>query len=342
MVSNHSRPSGGMRGAWLAALLGAAALLAPTLLSAAPAQVSEPRTRLVLLGTAAGPVSKALRSQPANALVIDGRVYLIDVGNGVLNQLARAHLKLADLDAIFITHNHIDHNADLGAVFAFGWVAGRTAPLPVVGPPGTKAVAQAAIESFAHSEEIFQSEVPNRPLPTLGREVLVTEGQPGVVYQDKLLTVIAVENSHYKRLIPGSPAFGRDRSYSYKFQTPDKTIVFTGDTGESDALEKLSKNADILVSEVLDVARVTKYVNDRAAREGWSEALRTATLGHHLEGHLAAESLGRMATRAGVKTVVLTHYTPTDPDSLDVSDFVAGVRKTYSGVIIAGEDLSAF
>jgi ribonuclease BN (tRNA processing enzyme) len=307
----------------------------------ARAQPAAP-TRGVLLGTAAGPVSKPLRSQPANALVVKGRVYLIDVGNGVLNQLAKAGLAVSDVDAVFITHNHFDHNADLGAFMAFDWTAGRSTPVKIVGPPGTRDVAEAALAAFRHSEEIFDAEVPGRGPPTLAGDYPVVEAPVGLAYKDDLITVTAVENTHYAAIPPGSPIKARDKSYSYRFQTPDRVIVFTGDTGRSEALARLATGADVLVSEVLDVEAVTRYVNGRAAREGWSEARRTATLAHHIEGHLPAEDLGRLATEAHVKTVVLTHFVPTAVGSTDTSSYVAGVRRYFSGQIVAGEDLLAF
>lgn len=299
-------------------------------------------TRGVLLGTAGGPVSRPLRSQPASALVVRGRVYLIDLGNGVLGQLAKAGLAITDVDAVLITHNHFDHNADLGAFMAFDWLAGREAPVPIVGPPGTLPIAEAALGAFRNSEEIFSAEVPGRALPTLSPNYPVSEATPGLAYKDDLITVTAVENSHYAAMPEGAQIAVRNKSYSYRIQTPDRVIVFTGDTGRSSALAKLAAGADVLVSEVLDVDAITRYVNGRAARENWPQARRIGTLAHHMEGHLPAEELGKLATEAGVKKVVLTHFVPTPVDTLDTSAFVAGVRRYYAGEIVAGEDLAAF
>ena len=72
----------------------------------------------------------------------------------------------------------------------------------------------------------------------------------GLVYQDDRVKVIAVENTHF-HFPPGSRPDGKYRSYSYRFETPDRVVVFTGDTGPCDALTELAKNADVLVTEVM-------------------------------------------------------------------------------------------
>ena len=69
----------------------------------------------------------------------------------------------------------------------------------------------------------------------------------GMVYQDANIKVTAVENSHF-HFPEGTPAYGKYKSYSYRFETPDRVIVFTGDTGASDAVTELAKGADILVT----------------------------------------------------------------------------------------------
>src|SRR3546814_5944207 len=69
--------------------------------------------RLFLLGTAGGPIPRQERSQPANALVIGGQVYLIDAGDGLLRQMAAKRLNLGAVRALFLTHHHIDHIADV-------------------------------------------------------------------------------------------------------------------------------------------------------------------------------------------------------------------------------------
>ena len=100
------------RGVALALVLAAA--LTP---SRAPAQPPSTRgTRLVLLGTAGGPAIKKARAQPANALIVNGAVYIIDTSDGVSRQTALADISPIALRAVFITHLHSDHVADYGTL----------------------------------------------------------------------------------------------------------------------------------------------------------------------------------------------------------------------------------
>src|SRR5262249_19772905 len=79
------------------------------------------RARLVLLGTAGGPAPKVGRAAPAQAIVVGDRTYLVDCGDGVARQLAQARLPIRELRAVFITHQHSDHNAGYGPLWLLGW-----------------------------------------------------------------------------------------------------------------------------------------------------------------------------------------------------------------------------
>jgi ribonuclease BN (tRNA processing enzyme) len=70
--------------------------------------------------------------------------------------------------------------------------------------------------------------------------------QPGVIFQDANIKVTAVENSHFN-FPPESPGHGKYKSYAPRFDTPDRSIVFTSDTGPSEAVSTLAKGADMLV-----------------------------------------------------------------------------------------------
>src|SRR5690348_1981464 len=95
------------------------------------------RTRVVLLGSGGGPTihKNPTRHGPANVVVVDGVPYLIDCGEGAPRQFVRAGLGFPDVDHVFITHQHFDHNCDLGNFLAYAWFAGRRAPVDVYGPP---------------------------------------------------------------------------------------------------------------------------------------------------------------------------------------------------------------
>src|SRR6476620_7527571 len=91
--------------------------------------------RLILRGTAGGPRPHTTRSAPAQAIVIDDTVYVVDCGDGVARQLVLAHVPLSGVRHIFITHHHSDHNADYGNLILLAWAAGLHTRVDTWGPP---------------------------------------------------------------------------------------------------------------------------------------------------------------------------------------------------------------
>jgi ribonuclease BN (tRNA processing enzyme) len=82
--------------------------------------------------------------------------------------------------------------------------------------------------------------------------------------------VTAAENSHF-HFPPESAAYGKHQSYSYRFEAPARVVVFTGDTGPSDAVINLAKNADVLVTEIGSVDDVVEARKGRGQWDVFSE-----------------------------------------------------------------------
>ena len=306
--------------------------------TAAIAATSAISTRLVLLGTGAGPIPRKDRSQPANLLVVGGRPYLIDAGNGVARQLARAGFVPSDVRNVFITHHHMDHNADMGALMSFAWIEDNkrndknVGPIRFFGPTSTTELVQAAQAFMSVSERIFRSGIPMSPVSGHfeGHDI----SGPGEVFRDDRIVVTAAENSHYT----GTKS-NADKSYAYRFDTPGRSIVFCGDTGPSEAVTALAKDADVLVCEVNDTEATIKEI---AASTRLPPLALKAVRMHMEQQHISPEQIGQMASRAGVKSVVLTHYSPGLDGETNLSIYSDGVRKYFSGPVIAGNDLLEF
>jgi ribonuclease BN (tRNA processing enzyme) len=295
-------------------------------------------TRLITVGTAGGPSPRAARAQSSNLLVVNNTPYLIDAGDGTTRRLAKMRFAFRSLGTIFITHGHNDHTGGLGMLLSAEWTALRTAPIHVYGPPGTEALIKATIGYFGLDAEIRISDG-SRTVP-LDKVFFGHDVGTGLVYQDANIKVTAVENTHFHHH-PGSPAYGRHKSYSYRFETPDRVIVFTGDTGPSDAVAALAKDADILVTEVVSVDDVKEF----AVRQGRWQAMtareQTEYIRHMEEEHLTPQQIGAMAARAGVKTVILSHLTPR-PGSDDYTPWADAVRQQFSGKVLVAKDLMEF
>jgi ribonuclease BN (tRNA processing enzyme) len=318
-------------------LAGCSALLAatPALRAqerAAPAAPVPAGSRLVLLGTAGGPPAHGARSQPANLLQIEGRSYLIDAGENAGQQLTRAGVLTSRVDAAFITHLHWDHVLGLDYVMATGWMLGRTTPLELYGPPGLAKYVDRQIAAVEVGEDVFRPQSPNRPpLRSLYQVREKTVDAATEVYKDAAVRVTAVANSHFAVLHGADHDYGPDRSYAYRFDTKAGAIVFTGDTGPSPAVTRLAKGADVLVTEICDVDSIRDTM--LKLQPG---AKIDALLTHMRQQHLSPEDVGRMATEAGVSTLVLTHYVM--GQGFDPENFVGKIRPFYTGKIVVGKD----
>src|SRR6516225_6002920 len=188
---------------------------------------SKVETRLITLGTVAGPPPRPHRAQFSNLLIVNDTLYVVDAGDGVTRRIAKAGFNVRDVGIIFITHHHDDHTAGLGTLMSVAWDNQRTSPINVYGPPPTEALVKAAVQYYAISAEIRIADG-GRSIPIAqifnGHDI-----GTGLIYQDPNIKVSAVQNSHFD-FHKGS-ATGKHKSYSYRIEMSDRVIVFTGDTG---------------------------------------------------------------------------------------------------------------
>jgi len=291
-------------------------------------------TRLILLGTQGGPRVDGTRAEPANLLVVRGTPYLIDAGNGVVRQLALVHYQPPDIHTIFITHNHDDHNADWGTLMGLAWTDGNTKPITVYGPPGTESMLKGYLQYFAPNAAAHYMESSRVPPADTMRAHDILAG--GFVYRDQNIKVTAVENCHY-HFAKGTPGYGWQKSYAFRFQTVDRVIVFSGDTGPcGHVISDFAKGADILVHEVIDLESVERRMRDNIGTDQYERLMN-----HMRTEHSTAEQVGETAQAAGVKLVVLSHIVSAGNATADAT-YVAGVKKAYKGPVVVGRDLMEF
>jgi ribonuclease BN (tRNA processing enzyme) len=296
------------------------------------------KSRLIVLGTRAGPVPSKDRAQTSNVLIVNGTNYLIDAGDGVVRRLTQAGVNFRQIGRVFITHDHDDHTAGLGTLLSYEWDFQRHDPVDVYGPPGTAAVVKGAIQYFTPNAEIRWTEGRRTPLSDVfvGHDV-----QPGVIYQDKNIKVTAVENTHF-HIPKGSPYFGKYKSYSYRFETPDRVILVTGDTGPSEAVTQLATGADILLSEVASPDDLKQLMIKNGIWQGQTPEQQAALMRHLTEEHLTPEEVGKMAAQAKVKKVILTHLSATIRENDDYQRLIPEVKKFFPGDVVVAKDLMQF
>ena len=310
-----------------------------------PAQASSTAERQggqfdwVTLGTMGGPMPSVERSEPANLLVRRGEAHLVDVGDGAATAMIRAGSNYRDLRSIWISHIHFDHIGGLYGILGLRLQTRTTTPLTIYGPYGTKAIVEgliAAMRPSARSGFGVPGEVPIDP----GANIIVRELNDGdeVVLGD--VNVKVAENTHYS-FPAGSEEAQLFRSFAFRFDTPARSIVYTGDTGPSAKVTALAASADMLVSEMIDIDSTMANMRKRAGDMSPQDAAKMET--HLRTHHITTSDIGSMAQKAGVKAVVVTHFAgggATEPGASQ--RYTAEIKQKYSGPVQIAVDGQKF
>ena len=198
---------------------------------------------------------------PASAYLLehDGFRLLLDLGSGAYGALQR-HLDPAAVDAVVLSHLHPDHCLDLTALVVhhrYGPPAGTLPPVPVLGPAGTR--------------------------DRLGRAY-----DPGP--KGRLPAVFDVRPAVAGELGPFRLRFARVNhpveTHAVRVEAGGRSLVYSGDTGISDALVELATGADVLLCEAsFDVPGPPDL-------------------------HLTGREAGEHAAKAGVGRLLVTHVPP--------------------------------
>ena len=292
---------------------------------------------LITLGTAAGPSLTPGRAQTSHLLTVNGTYYVVDAGDGVARRMARAGADVRKVGIIFLTHHHDDHTAGLGTLMSLAWDAQRTEPINVYGPPRTKELVDATVRYCSISADIRIADG-GRSVPLdkvfFGHDVGI-----GEMYQDDNIRVSATENTHFS--FHQGDAAGRYKSYSYRFETPDRVIAFTGDTGFSSDVTELVRDADVLVTETSSCDERKYRMIDDGTWQAMSDAEQEGIMRQATEGHMGLDNIGKLATQAGVRKVVLSHLTRRF-QTTDYEPWAEEVREHFSGEVVVADDLMEF
>lgn len=280
-------------------------------------------TSLVLLGTGAGPVPGRARHMTAHVMVHNGSAYVLDFGLGVTNQLARTGIPFESVRSLFLTHHHPDHNIEIGPFLQMGWIHGLKQSVVAYGPPPLKQMLQDYMRSAKVTIDFWAQDFKKAPLEMIEVHELA---QAGPVMQDENVKVHSVLVEHP----PVTPAYG------YRFDFPDRSIAFSGDTVPLEAVAQMAKGADVLVHEAMDMVSLDAYVHREIA--AGQHVNFDAFMHHMLADHSPVQDVGRIAQEAGVKTLVLSHLTPS-LTSIPDKAWREQAAKHFKGEIIVGHDL---
>ena len=323
-------------------------------------------SKLVLLGTAGGPLPSPVRSGISSALVVGGRTYVVDCGSGVTRQLRRSRL-LGGLHRVLLTHLHSDHTCDYFNLFLLGWpILQWNPPVHVFGPgpaggaaalppddggrpvvihhpanptPGLADLTDASLEAHAYDINVRMLEAGRHDLRALivpheiALPIGLDAGGPDRVAPD--MEPILVEEDDEVRvtatLVRHAPVFP---AFAYRFDTAEGSVVFSGDTAPCANLVRLAGGADILVHEVFD-----ESVDEPEPGVGDDDAWEAQRRHHHMvTSHTPLTEVGRVAAEADVGRLVLTHFIPGDDTKPD-EHWLKGVAGGFDGEVVVGADL---
>jgi ribonuclease BN (tRNA processing enzyme) len=311
-------------------------------------------TELVLLGTAGGPMPVAGRAGISSALIVDGRVFVVDCGRGSPSAFADAGLDFSRLEAVFLTHLHADHTGDLAGMLLYPWGVrlgdnGPLAPIRVYGPsrpdalpagdatfhrettihpklpaPGSADLVESILAGYAYHLNVMplDARMPDAGALVRGIDIPApasTKGStqvPAVVFDDEVVRVTVVAVTH-GRAVP---------ALAYRFDTADGSVVFSGDTTVNEDLIALAQSADILVHQVADLGYLQRHGTTGAALE------RMAAL------HTDVTQVGGVAERARVHELILSHYLPAAPGTITDAEWAERAGQGFSGRTTAGSD----
>ncbi|NYT38134.1 MBL fold metallo-hydrolase [Pusillimonas soli] len=288
-----------------------------------------------MLGTGAA-LPDPDRAQSSILVTLDnGRNFLFDCGEGSTRQMVRANINPADVPWVFLSHLHYDHVCGLPFFVLSSWVFNREGRLAVFGPRGTQDFVDHSFEKGAFKLDIqarASYAVRQKNMQAIRPEV--TEVAPGLMYQDEDVKV-------HIDLVDHIPTEITD-CFGIRFEAEGKVIAFSGDTAPCESMVRLAQDADLLIHECTFPESFLAH----RAKSGVGTYAHTSPL-----------QLGQIASRAGVKSLVATHFghfdstspvikraagnhLPIDlmgPDRLD--EVASDIRQHYSGELRLAHDL---
>jgi ribonuclease BN (tRNA processing enzyme) len=280
-------------------------------------------TKLVLLGTCAGPIPGRTRLMTSHVMLSNGAAYVLDCGLGVTDQFARTGIPFPALRSIFITHHHPDHNIEYGPLLVIGWVGGIPLDVRAFGPPPLRQMTEDFLRAYRTTIDFWAEDYKIAPFGMIEVGEIASAGK---VMQDANVAVSAILVQHP----PVRPSLG------YRFDFHDRSIVFSGDTTPLEAVARMATGADVLVHEAMYNPALEAYVRGQIANGG---RVKFETVMAHMNADYSpVEDVARIAQEAGVKTLVLSHLTPAI-DSITDDTWRGAAAKYIKGEIIVGRDL---
>jgi len=278
-------------------------------------------TKLILLGTGT-PNPDPQRSGPSVLILVHGTPYIVDFGPGLIRKAATLsttwggkikNFEIKNIKKVFLSHMHSDHTAGYPDLIFTPWVMGRDTPLEVFGPRGIKSMTKNILK--AYSQDINYRLNGLEPANEKGWKVKTHNIKEGLIYQDEYVKVEAFHVSH------GS----WKNAFGFRFTTPDRIIVISGDTRPTSNILKYADGADILIHEVYS------HEGFQKKDKFWKN--------YHSSNHTSTIELAEIANKTKPDLLILYHILNWGSTNQDLIDEIS---LTYPGKVIVGSDLEIY
>lgn len=275
---------------------------------------------VILLGTG-GPRPDPDRQGPSLVVRIGGDNVVFDAGRGVATQLVRAGVPITEVGHVFLTHHHFDHTGGLADLIFAAWNKARNETIKVFGPEGTSKMLSHLFEAYSRDIDyrLRETELTAERLVDIREMVEAYDAGPGLVHDAGDWKVHAEYMSHGHGLgmtLEDWPCLG------YRLEAEGKSVAISGDAVASPGLQRLAREADVLVQ--------CCYLAGAEINNPDLELI---------SEHVLAPStmVGKIAREARVRKLVLTHIREKPPEML--RSVAEDVRRDFDGELVIGEDL---
>lgn len=286
----------------------------------------------VVLCGSGSPLPDPTRAGPCSAVIVDGKIFLVDIGGGAVRNIGQMGLAPGQVEALLLTHFHSDHIDGMGELMLQRWAGGgRTSPLPVMAPEGVEEIVDGLNAAYAadvsyriahHGADIM----PPSGAGGLAQPFAFPEGdEQRRIYNAEGLTITAFAVEHR----PASPAVG------YRFDYKGRSVVFSGDTVKSSVVEKACNGCDLLVHEVLNAKMVG--VTEQALRKAGRDRL-AHIMADIPDYHSTPVQAALLAEAAKARMLVFSHIVPALPLDYLEAYYLEGVHQAYDGPVVLGKD----
>jgi ribonuclease BN (tRNA processing enzyme) len=302
----------------LVALIGGATLCARHTVRGAVAAVaaldprSFPALSLVVVGSG-GAHENPERRGPCIALGFGSRIVLVDAGRGAAEGLRAAGIPVDQPDTIYLTSLLPENALGVDDLLLTGWLAPRKKPLRLVGPAGTQEFAASLERAYASGARAVSESL---ALPPEGARLEALEIGDGFSEERGGITFRAAA-------LPGGPL----PALAYRAEAGGHAVVISGTGFGDEAVIALARGASVLVHEALHRPSLDAAIEaggedgDRLRREG--------------KLHTPLENAGALASRAGVRTLVLVRLRP---PPLFAWQFERAAGRDFTGEVIVASD----